>query len=690
MRRTLFGLIFAALLGAVGWPAARAVAGPPRPATEAEIKELIEAAGDAEDFDDASIVYVLDEADVTVADSGLATTVSCEVIKILTDAGIKSRSVFRQEFDPDTYRVTITSVRIHRKAGEIEDVPVADIITQPARQHMIYWGNLQYVLSIPRLEIGDCLEIRISKTGFNIAYLSGPGPGGGGGGEETLQPPMPGHWHETTLFQGSYPIIKKRYSVHMPKDKPVQYEVCNGTLRSSMWFDGDFNVTTWYAEDIPPVKGEPRMTSRDDNVTKLVMATVPDWPAKSRWFHEVNEPQFDADDAIRAKVRELTEGLADEEAKILACLHWVADNVRYYGTSRGPCEGFTLHTGIETFRDRGGVCKDKAGMLVTMLRVLGHEVHPALTMAGSRVEAIPADQFNHTVTVMREKDGTFRILDPTWSPHSRETWSSWEALQGLVYGTPEGEDLTLSPYYPPEHNELAYRGTSEIATDGTLTTEIVIDAKNSPGTSYRRKIGRTSVPLQRAVFEGSLGIGPTARLDELSYTDPLDYSRDSQVEMKISAADYALGGGGVRMFHLPLMSRPLASWMMPDFDYSVKAKERKFGLRLRASRLLRFEETVKLPAGWKIEHTPKAKKLESGSVTLTFEMTPGDGELTYRFEMIVKNNIIPPDDYPGYKEAIETLRDLADAWVVCSVEEAVPEATAHAMTPAGTAEVDHD
>ena len=44
---------------------------------------------------------------------------------------------------------------------------------------------------------------------------------------------------------------------------------------------------------------------------------------------------------------------AGEEQAIEACLHWVADNIRYVGTSRGPCEGFTLHPGIETFRDRG-------------------------------------------------------------------------------------------------------------------------------------------------------------------------------------------------------------------------------------------------------------------------------------------------------------------------------------------------
>ncbi|HVP12525.1 MAG TPA: DUF3857 domain-containing protein [Phycisphaerae bacterium] len=662
------------LLGLLGWCAASALAGAPRPATDEDIKKMIAAAGDAKKYDNAALVTVLDEADVFVQDSGLATTESCEIVKILTDAGIRARSVYRMEFDPATNRISLKSVRIHRKGGTIEDVPVSSMITPPAKQHSIYWGNREHLLSIPRLEIGDCLEIRTSKIGYNIAYLDGSGdqPGSAGGaaaspaGEETLQPPMPGHWYEVTEFQNDHPIIKKRYSVYMPKDKPVQYEVYNGSLKSSLWFTDKYHVYTFWAEDIAPVKREPFMTGSADVATKLVMATIPDWFAKSKWFFNANESQFEADDAIKAKVHELTDGLPDEEAKIKACLHWVADNVRYYGTSRGPCEGFTLHKGTETFRDRGGVCKDKAGMLVTMLRVLGLEVYPSLTMAGTRVEAIPADQFNHTVTVMRNKDGTFRILDPTWSPLSKETWSSWEAQQGLVYGTPEGQDLTLSPYYPPEHNRLIYNGTSQIAEDGRLTTNIVMDMANSPCTAFRRSIDRFSKPDQRGFIEETLAISPNARLEELKHTDPFDYSQDTHVEMKVSAPTYASGGDVVWMFKLPMMQRPLGSFLLSDFTYNL-TPERKLAVRMRATRLVQIEEKLQLPPGWKVDRVPEAKKMDSGSASLTFEVTPGDGVLTYRLEMKVKNNIIPPEDYAGFKKAMDTINELRDEWIVCSV-----------------------
>ena len=354
---------------------------------------------------------------------------------------------------------------------------------------------------------------------------------------------------------------------------------------------------------------------------------------------------------------------------IAACNHWVADNIRYYGTSRGPCEGFTLHTGIETLRDRGGVCKDKAGMLVTMLRALGFESYPALTMAFDRVEDVPADQFNHTVTVMREKDGTFRILDPTWIPLSREMWSSREALQHLVYGTPEGQPLTRSPHFPPEYNELACRSEGAIGEDGALSTQITMDMKGYPCTYLRRSIDRRPRQQLRAAFEEALNIAPKARIEHMAFTDPRDYSRDSHVDLEVSAEGYASGDGSLRMFRLPLMSHPLSSWLTPDLFYPIKADERQFGMRLRATRLVRYEETLKLPPGWTVEHVPEKQSLDSGSASLTFEATPGEGALTYRFEIAFKNHIVPPEDYAEFKKALETMKEITDGWVVCTVAE---------------------
>ncbi len=652
----------------VGVGHSMAWAGVPQPANPIDIQHWITACGQASDYPGAAVVNVLDESDVYVQHSGLATTDSCQVVKILTDEGVRSQSVQRLNYDPSTNRENFKSIRIYRTSGKIEDVPLDQIVTQPAPQSMIYWGRDQQLVSLPRLEIGDAIEIRTCRTGYNIAYLDGPVAQDTTNQKgDALDPPMPGHWYEVTLFQSSVPIYRKRYSVHLPKDMPVQYEVYNQPIKTSMWFDKDRDVYTWEAERIPAVKGESHMIALDDCVPKVVLATVPDWETKSRWFWEANKKQFDSTDAVLTQARKITAGLTTDEQKIAACLHWVADNIRYCGTSRGQHEGFILHRGDEVLQDRFGVCKDKAGMLVTLLRALGYEAYPSLTMAGSRVEAIPADQFNHTVTVLRNSDGSFRVLDPTWSPLSRELWSTREPLQGLVYGTPEGQSLTLSPYFPPADNSLSARSTTHLDANGSMTTEMAFDLKGYPCTYFRRNIEKNSKPYQRSSVEQALSIAPNAILGDVNFTDPYDYSQGTHVELAAQANNYVVTGDHLRAFRLPLLSHPLSSFWIPDFFYPLPEKERKYALVMRATRLICYEEAIEIPDDWQVKSLPPAVSLDTPSISLTFAAKQENNRIMFKTELVLKKQIVPSEDYASFKNVLESLKRLSEAWVVCEV-----------------------
>lgn len=73
-----------------------------------------------------------------------------------------------------------------------------------------------------------------------------------------------------------------------------------------------------------------------------------------------------------------------------------------------------------------------------------------MTMAGSRVESIPADHFNHCVAVVKLSNGTYMPLDPTWVPFCRELWSSAEQQQNYLPGVPEGSDLCITRFQLPK------------------------------------------------------------------------------------------------------------------------------------------------------------------------------------------------------------------------------------------------
>ncbi|MCH7944757.1 MAG: DUF3857 domain-containing protein, partial [Armatimonadetes bacterium] len=129
-------------------------------AGDGDLSARIAAAGDATEYPSADCVVVYDDALVTVQPDGLATTEKREVLKILTDKGIKSQAVRTFDFDPVTNRFQVKRIRIHRAEGGVEEVALDRIKTAPAPVTWgIFWGAMFQTISLPRLEINDCVEV---------------------------------------------------------------------------------------------------------------------------------------------------------------------------------------------------------------------------------------------------------------------------------------------------------------------------------------------------------------------------------------------------------------------------------------------------------------------------------------------------------------------------------------------------
>ena len=184
--------------------------------------------------------------------------------------------------------------------------------------------------------------------------------------DERYIPPMRGEFYDIVPFWSSVPVLLKSYTVSLPSNKPIQYQIYNGELTSWIHFEKDRTIYHFEKRDIEPFKREPNMVALSDVAPKLLLSTCHDWIAKSLWFNKVNEDygSFEVTPEIQKKVDELTKDCKTDEEKVSVLTHWVAEEIRYSGLSMGRGEGYTLHKGAVDFRDRCGVCKDKAGMLL--------------------------------------------------------------------------------------------------------------------------------------------------------------------------------------------------------------------------------------------------------------------------------------------------------------------------------------
>jgi len=635
---------------------------PVLPADDEALREAIEDAGTSEDLDGADLVTVLWDTRVEVEESGLSHIHERQVIKCLTEGGAAALARLRFDWDPASNVVEVKKLRVLREDGEVEALPLDAGVDLPQPQEAIYWGARMRLVPLPRLDPGDAVEVETAMKGFLIAYL------GEEGDDERYIPPMRGHFYDVVTFEKDHPVKLRHYEVRTPRDKPVQYEVYNGEVQAFVGFDATHNRYAFWKEDLPAFHWEEHAVDPPDVQTKVVMATVPDWPAKSRWFYQANEGQFDANPAIVAKVEEITRGLETDEDKVAAIVHWAADNIRYSGISMGEGEGYTLHPGPMIFQDRSGVCKDKAGMAITMMRAAGYETYAAMTMAGARVERIPADQFNHSVVAWKREDGSFTMLDPTWVVFSPEEWSSAEGEQDYVIGTEAGELLSRMPAFDPADNALVVRARSSLTEGGDLTISVTWTGRGYADQRLRREMVHYSTGHERDswVEQAAAELGPGAAVEPHlpGYPAIQDVTRPIALGMDATVPDYAPTRGDRMWFAPPTSHHLVTTERLAPYLAAAEPEEITQPLLLWAPRMREVTETVTLPAGWEVVRLPEDRDLDGPVASLHTHAEVKGRKLQYTYRLVVKQREIPVAQYEGFREVVQEALDLPNDLVV--------------------------
>lgn len=622
--------------------------------------DLARDAGDTKSYPGHDLLVVFDSTTVDMQETGLTYVTVHTLTKVLTSHGALDLNVVKYGYDPLSAFVEIRKAVIYRQDGSITELDVSKATDYPAPARAIYWGAREIMLETGRLEPGDAVEVVMFRKGFTYALLAS-------GDDDKYIPPMRGQFYDIVEFFGSHPVKSKVYRVAVPAGKPLQYQFYSGEVQASCWFANGKMEYSFSKKDIMPLKTEPRMVAMVDVAPKLLVSTTPRWEDKSTWFFKVNEDfgSFESTPEIRAKVDTILKGAKNEMDSVSRLTHWCGDEIRYSGISMGCGEGFTLHKGEMTFTDRCGVCKDKAGMLITMLRAAGFESYPAMTMAGSRIDYIPADQFNHCVTVVKLRDGKYHLLDPTWVPFTRELWSSAEQQQQYLMGVPEGADLMTTPVSDPENHYIKIDGVSELLENGVLTGRITITGEGQSDAAIRgffRYSNRTA--WYQNVERELLRLYPQAKVLQVKYHDPADYLNfNAWVAIDFSIPGFAMGSGKKLIF-TPLSAAGIFRNIQAHLLFDTGLKERKYPFRDRCTRMVEINETIRIPAGVKVSRIPPSVEKTSPAASFSGGYTVTPEAVVFSARSSFGKRVYDPSDWPGFRAAVDAQNRFADQSVL--------------------------
>ncbi|HKL21513.1 MAG TPA: DUF3857 and transglutaminase domain-containing protein, partial [Tichowtungia sp.] len=487
-KRILFGLLIFGLFTAPAWGTSLT------PAQSVLLQRAAEATPNR--FPDADAVVVEDITRTEYRADGSNRSFSELATRILTEKGRQEQSSVSTGYDAAYGSAAFTRAEIIKPDGKVIpidlDVQSRETINAGQMNSNIYDPNHKTVrLSVPDLEIGDILYYAVRR--------------------ERTKAVVPGTWSDLFLFEDSMPVLHSYYQVDAPADLPLVRKELRDPVGETVTYRrttrGDGGIRhIWEAHNVPQMFPEPGMPSAYTVVQRVLLSTIPDWESLSKWYWELSKPRLDAEnEAMKAKVGELTAGLPDRQEKIEAIFRFVSQDIRYMGiTIEDEAPGYEPHDVSLTFDNRYGVCRDKAALLVSMLRIAGFDAYPVLIYVGPKKDPdVPQPWFNHAITAVRNEDGTYLLMDAT-NENTRDLLPAYLCNRSYLVAHPDGETLQTSPVIPPEDNMLGIQINGTLNADNAITADARLSFGGINDTAYRGRLARLKPEEREPYFETRL------------------------------------------------------------------------------------------------------------------------------------------------------------------------------------------
>jgi transglutaminase-like putative cysteine protease len=507
--------------------------------------------------------------------------------KVLTEKGRHENTVISLNFLLPYFTVQVARLEVIKPDGRVIPVNISansrESIDNSQMKENIYDPNSRILqVNIPGLEIGDVVHT-VTRTTIE-------------------RPIIPNEFSDEFMFEGQGYIRHISCEIRGPAGLPLRHvelrDKLGTTVTASIRQGRDgMRVYHWEVKGVPRMYDEPAMPSYGMVLQRLLVSTLRDWSAVSRWYWKLSRRHLDAiSPGMHQTVTGLTAGAKTDLEKIKAIFYYVSKQIRYMGiTPEKTRPGFEPHDVRLTFAKKYGVCRDKAALLVAMLRMAGLKAYPVLINVDMRLDPdVPDPYFNHAIAAVETASGRYLLMDPT-DEHTRVLLPAYDGNQSYLVCRPEGSDLELSPVSAPAENMMQIRTAGVLHADGTLsaTSELSFGGVNDD--AYRGAFAEMKPDERRRFFESRLQQAmPGIRLTALRIRPKqmLDESAPLRVEIGYRAPAMAAFGDKRAIVSLPWIGHRFG--VVNSILKDTGLERRKYPLETRMTCGINEELTLKL------------------------------------------------------------------------------------------------
>jgi transglutaminase-like putative cysteine protease len=599
-------------------------------------------------YPDSDVVVLDGQTWIRYKEDGTYTQWFEQYVKVITEKGKRRYRELSSSFSIPYNTTKFTLVEVIGKDGKARSVDIGknsrEMIEQSQMEINIYNPNDRVLqVSIPGLEVGDVIHYILSDD-FRKARMAGT-------------------FNDFVGLEGTDPIKRLTYTVVAPKNKPLKRIVLKaaipGTVSSRKLDTKEEIIYQWTAKDIPRVFEEPEMPPLYTQAQRLLVSTIPDWRTVSRWYWNLSKAHLArTTPEMHSTVEHLISGIKDRDKKIETIFRWVSQEVRYLGiVAETEAPGYEPHDVSMTFDRRAGVCRDKAALLVSMLRLAGFDSYPVLIMNGPKKDPeVPQPYFNHAVVCVKNKNGSYKLMDPT-DESTRELFPSYLNNMSYLVATPAGETLLTSSIIPADRNMMRISTSGTLDGKGTLRADTTFVFEGINDNAFRGYFSRISDEEQRTYFEKALRKQiPGARLTSCAITpgNMMDTTQSLQAKISFMADDLVVHADSVTM--LPVFRFGDSIGVVNHLIQRMGLKERKYTYRTDLAAGVEETLNIKLdPSLGNACNLPLKESAEDGGSSWKRTITVSDGRLAATNCFMMKLPEYTPEQYKRVQETLKKI-----------------------------------
>ena len=582
-------------------------------------------------------VVLLDRRVVRVHPNGLAQTFAQRLVAIRTEHGAEDNKEFYVRYTPGSEDVEIRQARVYRRGagGALDVVEAADRDDEDLSEpwYGLYYDNRAEVVRFEGLRAGDVLEIQ-----YVVEDVS-------------AENQMSDYFGDLQTIAESIPKRLWEYTLLAPAGRPIYSNTPRAPrLSTNVSERGGERVYTFAARDVAAIESEPAMPGLAEVAPYLHVSTYASWDDVGAWYWRLVEEQLTPDDDLRRAAHDAVAPGASEGERVRAIHALVVTGTRYVGLEFG-IHGFKPYKVTQVLARRFGDCKDKASLMVALLREVGvrSELVLVRTRQGGLVDRAPASLaiFDHAIVYVPDLDlyldGTAEFSGTTELPVQDQ------GVMVLRVG-PRGAHLAETPVLPSRANRVERTWRVDLAASGDATVHEDLTIAGQAAAEWREHYQTLG---ERAERYGRVWTAryPGARLTSVDM--PRLEDRDAPVAVRAVADVPRFGlasGGGAGGVTLPLTVREA------DFSRTyARLSTRRQDLVIAYPWQHAEEIVYHLPAGWSVHARPAPREITApfGRVSLEVTTEPG-GIVHVRSFLDVTQARIAPADYAAFRRSWAT------------------------------------